>query len=59
MRCLPWACHACRWSDSHLEYNQDHAVNKLCDWIRQAQFCELFDFPSKGILQVRVWLLVG
>ncbi|EFN58641.1 hypothetical protein CHLNCDRAFT_29945 [Chlorella variabilis] len=40
-----------RWQDSNLEYNQDEARQKLVDFIKGTQYCTLFDFPTKGILQ--------
>lgn len=44
---------SCRWNDGYLDYNQDEARNRLCEWAKQAKHCTLFDFPTKGITQVR------
>jgi hypothetical protein len=43
----------CRWDNGYLDYNQEEAVHRLCDWINQAKYCTAFDFPTKGIVQVR------
>ncbi|GAB4820889.1 hypothetical protein N2152v2_007935 [Parachlorella kessleri] len=43
-----------RWNDGQLDYNQDHAVHVLRDWIQQAKHCMAFDFPTKGIVQEAV-----
>lgn len=40
-----------RWNGSHLDYNQDDAVNRLCNWVKEAKYCSAFDFPNKGIVQ--------
>ncbi|PNH09189.1 Alpha-amylase isozyme 3A [Tetrabaena socialis] len=44
-----------RWQGSNLEYNQDEARQRLCDWVRATgeRSCA-FDFPTKGILQEAV-----
>ncbi len=42
-----------RHSGGSLDYNQDEAISRLCGWSRQAQHCTLFDFATKGIVQVR------
>lgn len=40
------------WNGSSLEYQQDQARQRLCDWINaNAKRCCAFDFPTKGILQ--------
>lgn len=45
----------CKWNGCDLDYNQDAARQRLCDWING---CEkrgaAFDFPTKGILQEAV-----
>ncbi|KXZ43538.1 hypothetical protein GPECTOR_87g400 [Gonium pectorale] len=44
-----------QWSGSHLEYNQDAARQRLCDWIRaNGERSCAFDFPTKGLLQEAV-----
>ena len=50
-----WAAY--RWSGAHLEYNQDQALHTLSDWLQQAKYCALFDFPAKGAVQVGLLLL--
>lgn len=39
------------WTDGKLEYNQDGARQRLCDWVAAAGGCPAFDFPTKGLLQ--------
>ncbi|KAG2489176.1 hypothetical protein HYH03_012402 [Edaphochlamys debaryana] len=43
------------WSGAHLEYCQDEARQKICNWIKESgeRSCA-FDFPTKGILQEAV-----
>ncbi|GIL50540.1 hypothetical protein Vafri_6713 [Volvox africanus] len=44
-----------RWNGSHLEYNQDEARQRLCDWIKaNGERSCAFDFPTKGELQEAV-----
>lgn len=50
------------WNNGYLDYNQDDARNRLREWAKQAKYCTLFDFPTKGIVQVRCgrsWLPCG
>jgi hypothetical protein len=43
-----------RWNGSDLDYNQNEARQKMCDFIdASGGECTLFDFPTKGILQAR------
>eukprot|EP00198_Chlamydomonas_reinhardtii_P004866 XP_001694202.1 alpha-amylase [Chlamydomonas reinhardtii] len=45
------------WAGSDLEYNQDAARQRLCDWCVRAgngERCCAFDFPTKGLLQEAV-----
>jgi alpha-amylase len=42
------------WNGSDLDYNQDAARQRLCDYIKRAEYTTLFDFPTKGILQEAV-----
>ncbi|GIL81108.1 hypothetical protein Vretimale_12784 [Volvox reticuliferus] len=41
-----------QWNGANLEYNQDAARQRLCDWINaNGERSCAFDFPTKGLLQ--------
>ena len=42
-----------RRNNSYLQYEQEDAMHKSGAWLREAKHCSLFDFISKGQLQVR------